>query len=160
MANRSDFVARALLTMLFSYAIAIGATFNGIFNPEFSPITLGMIALMLGVWLFIRWRQGWKWHRTPLDEVFFLWALAFGLSLLANTDATRRIAIGLWYVSLYIGVWYILQDGLANNAFSRHTLIDALLISGFVIIFFGYLQLQGWLVKALTIGLTALALPR
>jgi tetratricopeptide (TPR) repeat protein len=155
----SQFIPRLVVVALFVYLITLGATFSGIYAPDISLLTLGISGLVLTFWLFSRWRQGWKWHHTPLDTVFLLWVLAFGLSLVANLDAARRIAIGLWYVGVYIGVWYVLQDSLANGALSRDTLVDGLLISGFIIVVIGYWKLQSWLTKFLTLGLSVM-LPR
>lgn len=155
MLKRSDFLARALVILLFTYALSIGATWNGILSPEYIPLTLGMLTASVGLWLFVRWRRGWRWYATPLDRVFLLWALAFGLSLIANMDAARRIAIGLWYVGLYIGIWYVLQDLLANGSLRRETLVEGVLISGLIILIFGYMQLQGWFNQVLSVGLIA-----
>ncbi len=153
MAKRSDFMAMAALTVLFSYLLAVGATFNGILFPEFHTLTLGLMALVVGGWLFSHWSGGWKWHQTSLDRVFLLWALAFGVSLVANSEVWRRIAIGLWYMGVYIGVWYMVHDMMANRALKREVIIDALLISGFVIVLLGFLQLQLWLRQVLATGL-------
>ncbi|MBI1279346.1 MAG: hypothetical protein GC179_14555 [Anaerolineaceae bacterium] len=152
MAKRSDFVALAVLTIVFSYGITIGASFNGILDPKLDSISLSMMGLLVVSWLFVHWRGGWKWYRTSLDTVFLLWVLAFAVSLIANTDVWRRIAIGLWYMGLYIGVWYVLHDLIANRAVRREVIIDALLIAGFVIVLFGFVQLQGWLRQVLASG--------
>ncbi len=152
MAKRSDFLALALLTIVFSYGITIGASFNGILDPKISFISLVMMALLVVVWTFVHWQSGWKWYRTSLDSVFLLWVLAFAVSLIANTDVWRRIAIGLWYMALYIGVWYVLHDLIANRAVRREVIIDALLIAGFVIVLFGFVQLQSWLRQVVTSG--------
>jgi len=147
--KRTDFVALTFVTLLFSYAVAIGTTFNGILTPEFHIPTLIMIALIVVVWLLVHWRHGWVWHRTPLDGVMVLWVLAFGLSLFANLESWRRIAIGLWYVSAYIGVWYILHDVIANEGISRETFVDGLLICGVVVLIFGFVQSRDWFTTSL-----------
>ncbi len=153
MAKRSEFFGLAVLTVIFSYGLTVGATFNGIFNPEFHPVSLGLMALLVGGWLFMHWHGRWNWNRTSLDTVFLVWGLAFGASLLANSDAWRRIAIGLWYMGLYIGVWYVLHDLIANRALRREMIIDALLIAGLVIVLFGFLQLRVWLVQVAATGI-------
>lgn len=160
MAKRADVIALALAVLALSYLLAVGATWNGILNPQFPPLTLSLSALLIGGWLLLRRRAGWRWHRTALDGALPLWILAFGLSLLANLDAARRIAIGLWYMGLYIGVWYALHDLLANRPRWRDTLVDALLIAGVVVVTFGYAQLQGWLTQAARLGIAAAPLPR
>ena len=138
-------MALAALTIIFSYVLAVGATFNGIFFPEFHTVTLGLMTVIIAAWLFMHWRGGWHWYRTSLDTVFLLWFVAFGASLIANNDAWRRIDIGLWYVGVYIGVWYVLHDMITNRALRREVIVDALLIAGLVIVLFGFLQLQVWL---------------
>jgi O-antigen ligase len=159
LAKQSDFLARALVTIIFSYAISVGATFNGIFDPALRSMTLAGLGLLVVAWLFVHWRRGWRWHRTPLDAVFLLWTASFALSLLANTDTWRRQAIGLWYVGLYIGMWYVLTDCLSNGGLARRTLVDGLLIGGFVVLIFGYLQTYVFLSMQLRGGLP-LTLPR
>ncbi len=160
MLKRSDFLARMLVTLLFTYALSLGATFNGILNAQFAPITLIIMALCVVGWLWIRQRRGWQWHRTALDWAMLLWIVAFGVSLLGNLDAARRIAIGLWYVGVYIGVWYVLHDMIANGGLKRETLVDGLLISGLVVLSFGYVQLQFWVREVMASGFGAVSLPR
>lgn len=151
---------RPVVIAVCCYLMSLGATFNGVVSPEIAQMTLALTALLFAAWIFAHWRGRWNWHQTPLDSIFALWILAFTLSLAANFDAARRIAIGLWYVGLYIGIWYTLHDLLANRAFSRETLVDALLISGVLVIGLGYWQLQSWLSKAGTAGFAVLGLPR
>jgi putative inorganic carbon (HCO3(-)) transporter len=161
--KRSDFIARAVVTILFSYALAVGATFNGLLSPEFHQPTLLLIAGFLAAWLFIRWRRGWRWFRPPLETAIVVWALAFGLSLVGNPEVWRRVAVGLWYMALYILVWYALHDVLANGGLRRDILVSGILISGFVVLIFGYVQLFVWsriYLPAITAGLAPLNLPR
>lgn len=142
-----------MLTVVFSYALTVGATFNGILDPTFHPLSLGLLTLLAAGWLLLHWRNKWHWHRTALDTVFLLWGLAFAVSLVANTDVWRRIVIGLWYAGLYVGIWYLLHDLLANRALSRVVIIDALLIGGFVITLLGFVQLQTWFRQVVASGL-------
>ncbi|HEX2907479.1 MAG TPA: O-antigen ligase family protein [Phototrophicaceae bacterium] len=144
MRKPSEFIVRTVVILLCSFFLTTGATFNSLLSPELSATTLVFMAVVVVCWLVLRWRRGWQWHRTPLDAAFILWAAAFGLSLLANWDAGRRIAIGLWYVGVYIGLWYILMDALANSGIQREMLVDGLLVSGVVVLLFGYLQLINW----------------
>ncbi len=141
MIRHSQSLVRALFAALFTYLLAGGATFNGVILPEFKELTLGWIALLALAWLLVRWRRGWVWHRTTLDGVILLWAFSFAVSLLANAEIWRRIAIGLWYMSLYIVVWYVLHDLLANSVVSRKMLMDGLLIGGVIVLYFAYRQL-------------------
>ena len=76
MSERENFVIRAVVILLMSYLLTVGATFTGVLTPEFQPVTLGMVALAVAGWLLLRWREGWRWHRTALDTAFALWGLA------------------------------------------------------------------------------------
>jgi putative inorganic carbon (HCO3(-)) transporter len=160
---RSDFLLRAMLAMLFTYLLAIGATFNGVLAPDFKQPTLILMGIGVALWLLLRWRKGWLWYHTPLDAVIVLWIIAFILSLLTNLDVWRRVVMGLWYVSVYIGIWYILQDVLANRGLRRETFSGALLIAGFIVLLFGYIQLPSWLntrLPLMTAGVIPIDLPR
>ncbi len=144
MRKTSELLTRAAVIIVCSVVVTIGATFNGVLNPGLGMLTLALTLLVVVVWQVVRWWRGWVWHQTPLDGVFLLWALAFGLSLLVNADAARRSLIGLWYAGVYIGVWYLLLDALANRRLKREQLVDALLITGVVVYAFGYIQLLNW----------------
>jgi putative inorganic carbon (HCO3(-)) transporter len=144
MKTSSDLAARAIVILLCSIVLTIGATFNSILNPELGAFVLAVMALTAAVWRLWRWRRGWRWFRTPLDAAFALWALVLGLALLANLDAWRRIAIGLWYVGVYVGVWYALLDALANGGIRREMLVDGVLVGGVVANLFGVTQVVAW----------------
>ena len=137
---RSDLFGRALTAAALVYALAVGGTYNGLTDPRFRLLSLGGLAFLLLIWLAARWRGRWIWTHTPLDGAAALWALAFGLSLLANQDVWRRSAVGLWYMGLYAGLWYMLLDALANRRLTRAGLLDALLLAGVTTLVFGYLQ--------------------
>lgn len=144
MKTSSDLAGRAVVILLCSIILTIGATFNSILNPELGAFVLAVMALAAAVWRLWRWRRGWRWFRTPLDAAFALWALVLGLALLANLDAWRRIAIGLWYVGVYVGVWYALLDALANGGIRREMLVDGVLVGGVVANLFGVTQVAAW----------------
>lgn len=138
MRRANDLPARALLAVLFAYFVLGGATSNAMLNLRYKLVTGLLVTVGVVLWLVVRRR--WHWHQTALDSVLWLWVAAFGLSLLANTDSWRRVAIGLWYVGCYIGAWYILHDLLANRLLRRETLVDLLLIAGAAVLIFGYAQ--------------------
>jgi len=119
----------------------LGATFNGVVVPDLHMVTFGLMIVSLGLWVFVRWRQGWDWHRTAFDIVFVLWIAVFAISILANMESARRSLIGLWYMLTYIAVWYVLHDFLANGGVSRKQLIDAFLNAGIMIILFSFFQI-------------------
>ncbi|MBI5669035.1 MAG: O-antigen ligase family protein [Chloroflexi bacterium] len=144
MRKPSELLTRAVVIILCSFILGNAATFNGVLNPGVGALTLGITAITVVAWLLVRWRRGWQWYRTPLDGAFLLWGLAFGVSLLANPEVWRRSAIGLWYAGAYIGVWYVLLDALANGGLKRDMLVDGLLVTGVVVLLFGFLQLVNW----------------
>ncbi len=143
MKRRSGLLMRAALAVLGTYAVLGGATGSGLLTPQYRMMTLVFIALVAAGWLLVRWRHGWTWHRTPLDMALPLWILAVGLSLLANLDSWRRIVIGAGFALVYLGLWYVVQDGIANKGLKRQTLIEPVLIAGLVVLLFGAVQLWG-----------------
>ena len=142
-------IKRILFIGVVVYVLLLGATFNGILNAGLRLTSVIGLGVLLLTWLALRWRAGWQWHATALDWVMPIWIVAFALSLLGNLDSWRRISIGLWYVGVYIGAWYVLQDVFANRGLRREWLVDALLITGVPVVFVGYAQVE----VALTSGL-------
>ncbi len=135
---RSTPRALAVTTVVLLYTIMLGATYNGILTPMFKTFNVVLIGGgLIGWWIA---RRRWNWYRSPLDGAILLWIAAFALSLLANLDSWRRIALGLWYMGLYIILWYALFDALANRTLRRDTLIDGLLIVGALIVGIGWFQ--------------------
>ncbi len=134
--------ARILLTILFTYLFTFGATFNAVLIPTLSFITLIVMGLVFALWQIVRWRDKWVWHRTPLDEVAWLWIMVIALSLAANTESWRRILIAVWFMTVYGGVWFVLADCVANRAVTRRVIVDAYLFAGLIIVFMGYYQLS------------------
>ncbi|PJF40997.1 MAG: hypothetical protein D6737_02410 [Chloroflexi bacterium] len=160
---RSNVLARPLIAALWMYLLSIGGTFNGVLLLEIQRVTLALMVLLVAGWLLLRWRKRWYWHRTVLDVVTLLWVFAIVVSLLANQAIWRRSVVGIWYVMLYIGVWYILHDVVANRAVTREKIIDGLLIGSVLVILFGYLQTIFWLRDNLPLfraGLLGIGLPR
>lgn len=142
---RVETLTRAVVAALFTFWFGMGATFNGVFIAEVHALILPLVAMIVAGWLFIHWRAKWTWYRTPLELPFVLWYAAIFFSLVTNLTDWRRILIGLWYVTLYVGVWYIFSDILANSGLKRAAiraaLIDSALISGAVVVGFGFWQL-------------------
>ena len=140
----SNLLVRALLAVLWTYLLTFGATTAGLLDIRYRPVTALLLVPAAGLWLLARTRLRWSWYRTPLDAVIPLWAMAFAVSLAANPESARRIAIGLWYVGVYLVAWYILQDLIVNSAMSCHDLQDAILIAACVVVFWGLLQVYAW----------------
>lgn len=118
-----------------------GATFHSIVIPDSHHVTFGLITFSLAFWLVIRRRQNWRRHGANLDSALPLWAVAIAFSILANPGTIGRSFIGLWFVLLYVGTWYVLHDLVSNRPEIREWLIDAILSAGLVLIFFSALQM-------------------
>ncbi len=136
---------RLLFTLLILYTLLIGANFVGIVEPTLRLIGVALVGVVLVLWLWSR--RHWRWHRTALDGVMLVWAAAFAISLAANSGDWRRIGIGLWFVGLYAGVWYLLQDTFANRGLRREWLVDPLLIAGAITTLVGYMQVENALLQ-------------
>lgn len=140
---RTNLLVYLFVTFVFLYLVTpLGATFNGVIVPDTHPITFVLISVSVGVWFIAHFRRGWEWHQTAFDWVFVLWGIAFAISIIANMESVRRSLIGLWYMGAYFGAWYTLHDMLSNRGLNRKMLVDALLITGLVIIFFSLVQLS------------------
>ena len=140
---------RYLLIILVVYVVILGTTFNGILDAQLRLIDTVLVGLVLAGWLWVR--RGWQWYSTPLDLAIVLWIIAFILSLLANVEVWRRSAIALWFMSLYILLWYVLQDLFANRGLRRVWLADGILITGIPVTFVGYAQVEAALVQGLSL---------
>ena len=139
---RSGSIFRALLTFLFAYLFFIGATFNGVLLPELKLINLILLVIIISGWLATHYLSKWTWHSTPFDAVIALWGVAIIVSLVANSDIWRRILIGVWFVTLYIVVLYLLHDALSNRKIDRDTIIDSMLMGSLIVVFLGYVQVS------------------
>src|SRR5690606_17850302 len=98
-------IVRPLLTVLFGYMLMFGGTFNGMLYPVIGRLSLILVALVAVVILGLHLLRGWRWYLSPLDVVFPLWLSAILISMAANAGDWRRIAIGFWYVCLYMLLW-------------------------------------------------------
>ncbi len=129
------------LTLLFVYLMTpLGATFNGLVDLNMHPMLFAVMGVLVVSWLWVRWRHGWEWHRTVFDGVFAVWGVAFAISILANPETARRSLIGLWYIGIYLGMWLVLHDVLANKAVTRLMLVDSFLFAGILLVLVGSLQ--------------------
>lgn len=132
---------RLAITLVCLYLLSpFGATFNGVVIPDSHALTYGLIFAALFAWLVLRLRHRWPWHRTALDPIMPLWLLAIAASMLANPEALRRGLIALWFVAVYIGAWYFLQDWIANRPSMKELIVDGLLGAGLMAIIFSAVQ--------------------
>ena len=133
---------RLFIVLVYIYLLSpFGATFQGTVIPDSQPLTFGFIAVSLALWLVIRRRERWRWYGTKLDAVLPFWAITIAASILANPETASRSHIGLWFVLLYVGTWYVLHDLATNHVDLREWLVDALLSAGFILMFFSLAQM-------------------
>lgn len=130
-------------TALYTYFVMIGATYGLLVGPT-RLLSLVAVAIVAVVWLVARLRGGWSWQRTPLDSTFLLWIGAIGLSLILNPLTWRRELIGVWFVLLYIGVWYLLNDLLARGVLRRDQLMKVVMFGSVVVVVLGFVQTRTW----------------
>lgn len=134
--------------------VSVGATFNGLLAiPSLRIITLICLFLLAGIWLIVRIRHSWRWQRTAFDVPILLGVLAIIISMSANPDTLHRSADAVWFLSLYVLIWYTLTDAITNGL-KREMLVEAVLIAGFILVLFGYVQV------AAQLGTSAASLPR
>ncbi len=149
-------------TALYTYLVMLGGTY-GLLIASTRLLSLAAVAIVAVVWLVVRWRGGWPWPRTTLDGPALLWLGAIGLSLLLNPAPWRRELIGVWFVLLYLGVWYVLSDLVARGVFRRDRLMELVPLGGFIVVVIGLFQSRVWLLSDLPRMLTGtapLGLPR
>lgn len=149
---RTEAIIRALFAGIFIYMMSIGGTFPGMLTAELTAITLPVLVAGVIAWLLVHWWKGWTWYRTPLDPLMLAWTAVIALSLIANPLDTRRILIGVWYVLMYMGLWFVLTDVIANleardtQVFTTRTaLLDALLVGMAFVMAVAYWQV--WLYR-------------
>ncbi|MCS6870176.1 MAG: O-antigen ligase family protein [Anaerolineae bacterium] len=161
MRERTNLLAWALLMLLSLYLAFVGIAAP--IEVRFKNVALALGAIALAAWAVARWRGKWGWHSTPLDGLALLWLAVITVSTLANFETWRRSAIGMWYIGMYIAVWLVLWDCMANRALSRSALVDALLISSLVTLFHALREIVEFIseaLQALAEGLMLPALPR
>ncbi|MFQ3534287.1 MAG: O-antigen ligase family protein [Aggregatilineales bacterium] len=157
MRERANLLAWALLMLLSFYIAFVGAALA--LEVRFKNAALALGAVVLGVWAVARWRGKWRWHSTPLDGLALLWLAVIVISMLANLAIWRRSAIGIWYVGMYLGVWIVLWDCMANRVLSRSAVVDAMLLSSLVPLTFTVPEVVVFAAEALQALAEGLMLP-
>src|SRR5438552_1445762 len=117
--QRSDLWGRAGLAVIGTYAVLGGATGIGLLTPTYRLTTLIFLSLLAAIWLVIRWRQHWTCFRTPLDLLILVWIIAIVLSFLSNLEVQPKMFIGIFFATVYVGLWLILQDSLRIKRLGR-----------------------------------------
>ncbi len=130
--------ARLIFLLFMLYTLLFGATYTGVVTASTRILDVVLVGVVAIFWL----TQRRQWHHTPIDAAILLWGAAFALSFVTNLESWRRIAIGLWFMGVYIGAWFFLQDMTANRILRRDWLADALLITGVPVVFVGFAQVE------------------
>lgn len=130
---------RLLLLALWLELSLIGATFNGLLQTDFQPLTLACLGGGLVLWLGWHLRTRRPWFSTALDRVMLGWWVVFALSLAANGETWRRTVEALWYMGLYTLVYIIISDLMAQGL-PRRTVSFVVLIAGSLHLAIGALQ--------------------
>ncbi len=158
MPQRRSFAILLLVLALILYALILGGTFNGVISLQITGVTLTMLTAGVASWLAVRWRYHWKWLRTPLNPVLMGAVIAVAIAVFPNLESARRMALGLWFWGLYLGVWILLND-LAANGLPVRWLGDGLLLTGVPVLLFGAVQVRPWLAEWLRIAAAGLPVP-
>lgn len=163
MARRYSLVGRAAVIAAGVYALLVTGSLGGVIEPEPIRMSLILLFLLALVWLFVRWRNGWRWSVSPLNMILLAGLVVVALATAANLDSWRRITIGLWYWGLYLALWLVVTDCLANGLPARW-LLDTVLVAGGIVLLFGYLELgfNAWPIRWLQVvgaGIPAPFLP-
>jgi len=161
MRDRANLLAWALLMLLSFYMALTGSAVMLVVRYKNMALSLGALTLL--IWAAARWRNKWRWHSTPLDGLALLWLAVIAISTLANFEMWRRSAIGIWYVGMYLGVWLVLWDCVANRVLSRSALVDAMLLSSLVPLAFALREVASFAAefhRELVDGFMLPALPR
>lgn len=143
----------AVLAAALTFALVFGATYNGLLTTELRIASFQVLLLGALGWAAAHWLRKWRWHRTALDAAILVWGAAFLISLVANGDVWRRSVIALWFVGLYIALWYIMADTLANGFLKRSRIALGLIIAGVLVLGFGFTQVQPWITDQLPLML-------
>lgn len=162
MRNMGRSLTIAGLTALYTYLVMLGGTYN-LLTPSIRWVSFIAAAGLGLLWLLARWRGRWPWPQTALDAPMLLWLGAIGLSLLLNLASWRRELIGIWFVLLYIGTWFLLSDLLARGVVRRAQLMNVITLGALPVVVIGFVQSRVWLTDQLPQMLTRavpFALPR
>lgn len=145
--DQKELVGRALLTFLCAYGLLIGGTVEGLITARTrmnSMLLLTLVSLLIGGWWLRAGLRRLTWQPTPADLIAALWGMAILLSWAVNGLSSRRSSIGGWYDGLVLIVLLVVANGIARGL-PRRWFLDAVLLAGLPLLFFGYQQLFGWL---------------
>ncbi len=158
MVFQRGFAVQLLVIVLVLYALLVGGTFNGLVSVEISRVSLIMLAGGLVGWLVLRHRRGHRWHFTPLDPLILAGLAVLILTTLPNLESWRRIAMGAWYWGVYLLIWWLVAD-LVANGLPRRWVVNALLVAGWLVIVLGYLPVVPWLREWVGLQASGVVLP-
>lgn len=125
--SRVAVAGRAAVLLGITYVLSLGGTYTGLLHPDLRMVSLVLLSGSTAGWLaWAWWRPVGGLRHLPLWRAGLAWTLALAVSLV---DAPwGRASLGLWFMTLYGGLWLVLVD-LRQRGLSHEWLIDGLLLA-------------------------------
>jgi tetratricopeptide (TPR) repeat protein/O-antigen ligase len=135
---------RSIVTLIVAYALALGGTYNGLLIGSLQTVSLVILSVGVIVWA-VNTRRGSFVPQTLLDGALALWGIAYTISALHNPSG--RVLIGAWYVGLYAGVWFVLND----LRLPGRWITDAALFTSIPLIVLALAQVANWFPECIAV---------
>ena len=129
--------------LLVSYMILLGGTFNGLVRTDIRLMSLLLVSGIGFVWLLWRVRRKKDFPLSGLDLQIVLFIVAYTLATLLSSDP-RRSAMLLGQIILYSLLFYLILE-LRRAGWPLDVFVKAFLVVSCFVIFFGLLEITGWL---------------
>jgi O-antigen ligase len=129
-----------IIGLILIFVLGAVGTWPGLTNVSMTVPSLALLAVLVATWLIVREKRKSRWYATPLDLALPIWGLAFIISTVANLSMLAYTLTGLWFAGLYVLIWYITFDVLANKLIDISHLLDGVLIAGAVVLASALLQ--------------------
>ena len=113
----------------------------GFVSNSLQPFTISIVLIGSAFAGIQHIRGRWQFYNSPLPAMILLWAVAIGVSFVANPHMWRLSLEAIWHVSFLVGVMAFFIGALNNNALSRRTIEEAFLLLGVVIMAISYVQI-------------------
>jgi tetratricopeptide (TPR) repeat protein/O-antigen ligase len=128
--------------LLLSYFSLIGGSQSGVWFYSLRRLSVVILALFVGVWLFFWLRRGAPFPHTRLDFAWLLFVSAQALATVLSLDSRRSLSF-LALTLVYWLVFYVIVD-LLRGFRSHDLLVGGLILTGVVLIVFGAIELANW----------------
>lgn len=140
--QRLYLIQEAVLFLMVSYCILLGATINGLVAYKFNLINLFLIVLVGGSWLGWRFIARRQFPSTILDLPILALLIAYLVATVFSDDPRRSVDLTTQIIIMVL-IFYLVVDLLRNGWPAELFTKVILLVSGFII-FFGLLELIQW----------------